>query len=117
MGDRLILAHRNVDVDPLNALARDCAKAKGIVSAEEFTYEGFEGKACCLSVGDRLLFRKNDTAMGVANGEFTTVTRATEDRIEVSMNNRNVVIDPKIYNDFSLGYAATVHKSQGITVN
>ena len=117
LGDRLILAHRNVDVDALNALARDRAKAKGIVSAEEFTYEGFEGKACRLSVGDRLLFRKNDTAMGVANGEFATVMRATEDRIEVSMNNRKVVIDPKVYNDFSLGYAATVHKSQGITVN
>tara|TARA_B100001175_G_C19392526_1_gene582181 strand:+ start:594 stop:839 length:246 start_codon:yes stop_codon:yes gene_type:complete len=55
--------------------------------------------------------------MGVANGEFATVTRATEDRIEVSMNNRKVVIDPKVYKDFSLGYAATVHKSQGITVN
>ena len=55
--------------------------------------------------------------MGVANGEFATVMRATEDRIELSMNDRKVVIDPKVYNDFSLGYAATVHKSQGITVN
>ena len=42
MGNRLILTHRNVDVDALIALARDCAKAKGIVSAEEFTYERFE---------------------------------------------------------------------------
>ncbi len=52
--------HCNVDVDALIALARDRAKAKSIVSAEEFTYEGFEGKACRLSAGDPLLFRKNN---------------------------------------------------------
>ncbi len=114
---RLILAHRNVDVDALNELARDCAKAKGLVSADEYTYEGFEGKVCRLSAGDRLLFRKNDTAMGVANGEFATVIQASKDRIEVSMNQRKIVIDPKAYSQFSLGYAATVHKAQGITVN
>ncbi|MBA2655299.1 MAG: AAA family ATPase [Gammaproteobacteria bacterium] len=118
----LILAHRNSDVMQLNGIAR----AKRILAGE--IDQGFSIKKgeqeLWLSVNDRLLFLKNDPKLGVRNGQFGTVKAIESDNfgkvksITVDLdNNKAVTFDPEHYGHFNHGYSATIHKTQGITVD
>ncbi len=77
-----------------------------------------------LSLGDRLLFLKNDTRLGVNNGRFAHVVvldlnaagKVKNLVCELDGTQTRVLIDPMLYGDFMHGYAATVHKTQGMTV-
>ena len=117
ISQRLILAHRNVDVDALNQRAREAAIEGGWVSSDERLYRGFEDIPLALAPGDRLLFRKNDKELGVANGEFATISEVKTNQLVVKMNDRVLTINTKDYSHFAYGYAATVHKAQGVTVD
>lgn len=120
----LVIAHTNEQVDKLNQLLRDHRVSQGALS------EGYEATtrsgSIHLAVGDRILFLKNDKGLGVKNGRFATV-------VEVKFNETGKVFDltvrldgeekkaiqfsPDHYKDFTYGYAATVHKLQGGTLD
>ena len=117
MTERLILAHQNVDVEALNLLARDAVKEKGLLGHQAIQIKGFNQQELTLAVGDRILFRKNDKALGVANGEFATIKKISNETITATIDQREVTFSAQDYSDISYGYAATVHKAQGITVN
>ena len=60
--------------------------------------------------------------MGVKNGMLGTVVRADENGLSVRLDTedgqrRLVEINPHHYRSFDHGYAVTVHKSQGATVD
>src|SRR3546814_13718724 len=60
----------------------------------------------------------NERELGVKNGSLGTVEKAASDRLEVRLDNgRRVAVDLKSYADIDHGYAATVHKTQGMTVD
>ena len=74
--------------------------------------------------GDRLYFKKNDKKMGVINGETGTMTKidvtnnAKECFFTVKMDKGSEVrFDPRDYAQIDYGYAITIHKSQGKTVD
>jgi len=68
--------------------------------------------------GDRILFRKNDPDLGVMNGTFGTIKAAGKERFHVQLDNgKDVIFSPQDYNHIQLGYACTVHKAQGVTVD
>ena len=74
--------------------------------------------------GDRLSFKKNDKKMGVMNGETGTLTKidVTDDGKDclftVKMDNgKEIRFDPRDYAQIDYGYAVTIHKSQGETVD
>jgi len=112
---RLILAHRNRDVDAINLAARDALKAQGLIGAEDHLF-ATEKEALPVAVGERLLFLKNDRTLGVFNGEFATLTAFNNDQLTVQKDDgQSLSFSTQVYNQFSYGYAATVHKAQGST--
>src|SRR3546814_15644505 len=55
--------------------------------------------------------------MGVKNGTLGTIEKAAPDRLAVRLDDgRRVTVDLKSYAHVDHGYAATVHKTQGVTV-
>ncbi|HEY5331560.1 MAG TPA: hypothetical protein VIJ79_16900, partial [Acidobacteriaceae bacterium] len=74
--------------------------------------------------GDRLLFRENNRDLGVKNGMLGTVERAEEGRLGVRLDSargpgqgRAVSVSMADYAAVDHGYAVTIHKAQGATVD
>lgn len=113
---RIILTHMNKEVEMLNAAARERLIAQDELGEEVGvrTERGLRQFA----ERDRILFLRNERELGVKNGSLGTVEKAASDRLEVRLDNgRRVAVDLKSYADIDHGYAATVHKTQGMTVD
>lgn len=122
-GSRLVLAHRNADVQALNEAIRADRQSRGEL-ADERVYQTTEGKRA-FAPGDRLLFRENNRDLGVKNGMLGTVEKAEEDRLVVRLDSANgrpgqgraVAVSMEDYAAVDHGYATTIHKAQGATVD
>ena len=122
-GSRLVLAHRRVDVQDLNEAIRADCKGRGELAGER-VYQTTEGERA-FAPGDRLLFRENNRDLGVKNGMLGTVERAEEDRLTVRLDfargpsghGRLVSVSMADYAAVDHGYATTIHKAQGATVD
>ncbi|MBB6193559.1 Ti-type conjugative transfer relaxase TraA [Sphingobium wenxiniae] len=113
---RIILTHTNAEVRDLNLAARDRLRDAGElgqdvrVSAERGARE--------FASGDRIMFLKNERGLGVKNGTLGKVERVSPDSMAVRLDDgRQVAFDLKDYAHVDHGYAATIHKSQGVTVD
>lgn len=115
----LILAHLRRDVRMLNELARTKLIERGIIEhGSPFkTADGVRSFAA----GDQIVFLKNEGSIGVKNGMFGKVVEAAPGRIEAVIgegeHRRQVSVEQRFYNNVDHGYATTVHKSQGATVD
>jgi hypothetical protein len=70
--------------------------------------------------GERVMFLKNDRELGVKNGTLGTVTEVKRDTMRVVLDGtagREVSFNLRDYAALDYGYAATVHKAQGATVD
>ena len=70
--------------------------------------------------GDRIVFLQNDTIDGVKvrNGQLGRVTSAKEGHMTVELENGDrVAFGQDRYNHISHGFAVTIYKSQGVTVD
>jgi len=115
---RLAFAHRRKDVFALNQAIRGALKLSGHLNSDE-THIQTETGPRAFSSGDRLVFTKNDRAMGVKNGMLGTVQSIDSDKFVVVPDGQDnhVTIDISRYNSFDHGYAVTIHKSQGATID
>ena len=56
--------------------------------------------------------------MGVMNGSFGILEDVGEYRLRVKLDNgKTITFSPQEYNALQHGYATTIHKSQGMTVD
>ena len=113
---RIILTHTNDEVQALNETARERMRAAGDLGNEErVTVErGDRGFAS----GDRVMFLQNERGLGVKNGTLGTVEQVSAQSMTVEIDDgRSVRFDLKDYNRIDHGYAATIHKAQGMTVD
>jgi len=70
------------------------------------------------ATGDRIMFLRNERGMGVKNGTLATIERVSPEGMAVRLDDgRGVAFDLKDYAHVDHGYAATFHKSQGVTVD
>jgi ATP-dependent exoDNAse (exonuclease V) alpha subunit len=70
--------------------------------------------------GDRVMFLKNDRELGVKNvslGTVAEVNRASMRVVRDGAERREVSFNLRDYATLDYGYAATVHKAQGATVD
>ncbi len=115
----LILAHLRRDVRALNEMARERLVERGIVE-QGFVFATTEGKRQ-FAAGDQIVFLKNEASLGVKNGMLGKVVEAAPGRILVQIgvgdDNRQVVVEQRFYGHVDHGYATTIHKSQGATVD
>ncbi len=123
----LLTAYKRADVAELNARVReeigDFLTGPRVETTVRDRDGNSEGKRE-FQAGDRLYFKKNDKKMGVMNGETGTLTK-----IDVTSDGKDCVFtvkmdkgsevrfDPRDYAQIDYGYAITIHKSQGETVD
>ncbi|UNZ54130.1 Ti-type conjugative transfer relaxase TraA [Agrobacterium tumefaciens] len=130
-GDELlVLAHTNDDVKRLNEALRKVVKDDGALSdARDFQTERGVRE---FAAGDRIIFLENARFLEprarhrgpqyVKNGMLGMVVSTGDNRgdplLSVRLDNgRDVVISEDSYRNIDHGYAATIHKSQGATVD
>lgn len=119
----LVVAHRNTDIQQLNTLLRaSCIQSGKIESG--YLVKTTQGEIK-ISRGDRIIFLKNERALDVSNGRFATVesidfvsaNKVLSFTVKLDGSDQKITINPAIYPNFTYGYAATVHKTQGMTVD
>ncbi|TBA41256.1 Ti-type conjugative transfer relaxase TraA [Rhizobium ruizarguesonis] len=129
-GDELlVLAHTNEDVKRLNEAMRSVMSEEGALS-ESRAFRTERG-ARDFAAGDRIIFLENARFLEpraphlgpqhVKNGMLGTVVATGDKRGDTLLsvrldNGRDVVISEDSYRNVDHGYAATIHKSQGSTV-
>ena len=115
-GSRIILTHTNAEVRELNEMARAKMRAAGKLGTDA-TIRAERGERQFAS-GDRIIFLRNERSLGVKNGTLGTVEQSTTKSMAVRTDDgRKVNFDTKDYAHIDHGYAATIHKAQGMTVD
>ena len=114
---RMMLAYTRADVRELNNLARGIRRERGELGRSEVV-ETERGKQE-FAVHDRIYFLRNERSLGVKNGTQGVIERIDNGVFEVKLDGRKetIQVDPRFYRDLDHGYAATVYKAQGVTVD
>lgn len=115
----LILAHLRRDVRLLNEMARAKLVERGLVGkGAVFTTEEGDRR---FAAGDQIVFLRNENSLGVKNGMLAKVVEAGPGRIVAAIGDgehrRQVTVESHHYNNIDHGYATTIHKAQGATVD
>lgn len=118
--DKALFARSRADVKDLNELVREARISSGEIGrgVEIDTDKGLRE----FSSGDRILFTRNDyNALDVRNGDLGTVltVREKEGAAVLSVrleNGRELTFSTDQYDKIDHGYALTLHKGQGVTV-
>ena len=138
---RVAMAHRRADVHALNAAIRSelqnrqrlgsrnelsagAEQADGEARGKseevgEHVFQTNNGKRA-FAAGDRIIFLENNRDLGVKNGMLGTVEHVQQDRIVARLDGRggdSVSIPTDSYQAIDHGYATTIHKNQGATVD
>ncbi|MGH8980809.1 MAG: ATP-binding domain-containing protein, partial [Acidimicrobiales bacterium] len=111
--DALMLAVNRRDVDMLNISARRVFKDAGVLGEDRATFGDL-----ALGVGDVVVATRNDPGLGVVNGTRGVVEELDRTHVVVSTPEGHRAL-PAAYaaEHLSYGYALTVHKAQGVTVD
>jgi len=113
---RIILAHTNAEVRDLNEAARERMREAGDLG-EEVRVTVERGKRS-FAAGDRVMFLQNERGLDVKNGTLGTVEQISTQSMTVRTDDgRSIAFDLKDYDRIDHGYAATIHKAQGMTVD
>ncbi|MGV1788320.1 MULTISPECIES: Ti-type conjugative transfer relaxase TraA [Agrobacterium] len=143
-GTRVAMAHRRADVRALNAAIRselqnrqklerglglsdgtdhgDRGNGEYRVGGEDVGERVFQtnnGKRA-FAAGDRIIFLENNRDLGVKNGMLGTVEHVESGKIIARLDGRggdSVSIPTDSYQAIDHGYATTIHKNQGATVD
>jgi Ti-type conjugative transfer relaxase TraA len=130
---QIMLAYNKSDVLELNQLARGLRHAQGELgragqpSNGDVSFQTERGERAFAS-RDRVYFLKNDRSLGVMNGSLGTIEAIKEGMLTIKLDNsshateqlgeaKRVSITMERYPHLDHGYAATIHKAQGVTVD
>lgn len=133
-GTRVAMAHRRADVRAINDAIRSALQdsyrlARGEEGhgplGREVSFQTNDGKRS-FAPGDRIVFLENNRDLGVKNGMLGTVHQVEPGRpgagpmIVAQLDGRGAEIITVPMNDYRAidhGYATTIHKNQGATVD
>lgn len=113
----IMLAYRRKDVKDLSYHCRDLMRRAAMLGDDEVSINT-DGGTLKVSVGDRLMLTANDYTRGILNGDFCTVLHVEGQKLRVKLDDgRMLSLDTHDYPHVAYGYAATIHKAQGATVD
>ena len=113
---RIILTHTNDEVRALNEAARERLREAGDLGDD--VRLTVERGARSFASGDRVMFLQNERGLGVKNGTLGTIEQVSARSMSVRTDDRrSISFDLKDYDRIDHGYAATIHKAQGMTVD
>jgi Ti-type conjugative transfer relaxase TraA len=114
---QLVMAFTRDDVKTLNHDIRTLRQQTGELGPSH-TITTETGKKP-FAINDRIRFLRNERDLGVKNGSLGVVEGIEHGVLSVKLDGSNarVQIDTKFYKHLDYGYAATVHKAQGTTVD
>ena len=113
---RIILTHTNDEVQALNQAARQQLRSNGELGAD-ISLQVEKGERT-FAAGDRVMFGRNERSLGVKNGTLGRIESVSAIRMAVLLDDgQRVAFDLKDYAAIDHGYAATIHKAQGVTVD
>ncbi len=125
-GSRVAMAHRRVDVRAFNDAVRGELQNQGVLpkgeAGGEVLLQTNDGKRT-FAIGDRIVFLQNDRDLGVKNGMLGTVESIERNSMRVQLDGKSndmaglIHVDTDRYRHFDHGYATTIHKNQGATVD
>ena len=126
-GSRVAMAHRRADVRALNADIRSALQERGSLAkgqdAGELEFQTNDGKRS-FAAGDRIVFLENNRDLGVKNGMLGEVLAVEPYAIQVRLDGkeresraREIIVPTNDYQAIDHGYATTIHKTQGATVD
>jgi len=123
--DALMVAKRNVEVERLNAAARELVRSEGRLGAEEIEVGG-----AAFAAGDQAITRVNDRRAGIYNRERWEVAQVDAERGRIVLDGidqaRRVEVGLDYLSKTTLGgdapalqhaYAVTTYCAQGTTVD
>jgi len=120
----MALAARRSDVAAINTEARALAREQGILKSEDarFTTQASKDaqeKDRQFATGDRVITLQNDKGLNLKNGQTWTVTDARDGNLTLKRDGdgKELKISDKQYKHIDHAYCATVHKSQGVTID
>ena len=115
-GSQIVLTHSNKDVQALNEAIREARKERGELRGSA-RFESEKGGRE-FAPGDRIVFLKNDKGLDVKNGTLGTVEQAEDGSLSVRLDSgESRQVRAESYAAVDHGYAVTVHKAQGVTVD
>ena len=123
----IMLTHRRADVDTLNRMAHAQAAARGHLEGPALTVgslaprgDGSVELPKEFRAGDIALCLENDHERGLTNGmrvQVIAVDPALHSLTLRTPDSREVTVDVRHYDAIDHGYAMTVHKAQGLSVD
>jgi Ti-type conjugative transfer relaxase TraA len=120
----IALAARRADVNAINREARELARERGILSGDDVRFSTQRDKKSAVieksfAVGDRVIALQNDRGLQIKNGQTFTVTQARNGELVLKRDGdgREIKITDKQYRHIDHAYCATIHKSQGVTID
>ena len=115
---RFVFAYTNADVAQLNAEIRAVRRARGELGPDH-ELPTAEGKRA-FAAGDRLQFTGTDKQRGLYNGTVGTIEAIEDGTVTVKLDGRTgqkVSFDTTAFDKFRHGYAGTIYKGQGRTLD
>jgi len=120
---RFVFAYTNKDVDTLNAELRQVRRERGELTGRDVQLETKHGPAA-FAVGDRVQFTDTDKKRHIYNGNVGTITWLDPSTGEITAtldaagkDGREVRWSAADFEGFRHGYAGTIYKGQGKTLD
>lgn len=120
---QIMLSYTRKDAAELNDMARGLREKLGELG-ESQVLSTIKGQKA-FAENDRIYFLKNDRYLGVKNGSLGTIEKIESNQLTVKLDKDNaqslerssVIVNLDKYDHIDHGYAATIHKAQGVTVD
>ncbi len=117
---QIILAYTNKNVHALNEMAREI-RINNKELGDGWVFDTSRGKKD-FRENERVYFLRNNKEMGIKNGSLGTIKQISKDKNTLSIildgkDDQIINVNLKKYNSIDYGYAATIHKTQGVTAD
>ena len=115
---RFVFAYTNDDVNQINFAIRKVRWERGELG-EDHLFTTARGRET-YAAGDRIQITGTDKQRGLFNGNAGTIEKIVDSTIHVRLDGRagqKIAFDAREFQDFRHGYAGTIYKGQGRTLD